>query len=364
LKTNGQRILFLVPYPLGEAPSQRFRFEQYVPVLEERGYRVQVKSFFNADEWKLFYAPGKPFRKITTLFRGFFRRFAVLFHARPFDFIFIHREVAPLGPPVIEWMLAKGLKKRIIYDFDDAIWLTDRKQESPALTMAKWRNKVSSICAWSYKVSCGNHYLQNFSLQFNKNSVFNPTTIDTEGAHNPGHYKVVNSTKNSVVIGWTGSHSTLKYLHQAEGVLRAIEEKYPFTSVRVIADTPPALQLSRLDFVSWNAATEISDLLAIDIGIMPLPDDEWAKGKCGLKGLQYMALGIPAIMAPVGVNKQIITHGRNGFLASEPAEWLRYLSLLIEQPVLRQELGSEGRRHVEKHYSVKSNTANFLALFR
>src|SRR5688500_1091441 len=122
-----------------------------------------------------------------------------------YDFVFIHREVSPLGPPIFEWILAKVLKKNIIYDFDDAIWLTDRHDESLVFRLLKWRSKVDLICRWSHKVSCGNEYLCRFAANFNNNVVYNPTTIDTENLHNPSFFKQPSGHLDKITIGWTGS---------------------------------------------------------------------------------------------------------------------------------------------------------------
>lgn len=294
--------------------------------------------------------------------KGFVKRFRVLFFAAPYDLIFIHREAAPLGPPLLEWIIEKMLRKKIIYDFDDAIWLTDRVNEPSLLKALKYRNKVKQICRWSDTVSCGNAYLAHYARQFNKKVVINPTTIDCETMHNPALF-VVKKKTNKVVIGWTGSHSTLKYLVLLEPVLQKLEDQFEQVSFLVIADQRPQLQLNRLDFIIWNPQTEVEDLLNIDIGIMPLPEDEWAKGKCGFKALQYMALEIPAVISPVGVNTEIITEGVEGFLCRTDEEWSLALRKLILDKTLRDALGKRGRQKVVNHYSVSSNTARFLSLF-
>ena len=166
-----------------------------------------------------------------------------------------------------------------------------------------------------------------------------------------------------MVIGWTGSHSTLKYLHAIEPVLQKLENQFPFISFLIIADQPPPLHLARLTFIKWNPQTEIADLLKMDIGIMPLPDDEWSKGKCGFKALQYMALEIPSVVSPVGVNTFIINNESEGFLCRSNEEWLLALEKLIIDKNLRIKLGKAGRKKVVEHYSVSSNTSNFLSLF-
>jgi glycosyltransferase involved in cell wall biosynthesis len=353
------KILFLAPYPLKLSPSQRFRFEQYFSLLTSHGYHFHVQTFLDSHNWQFFFNKGKSLAKILALARGFARRFLILFTLHRYDRVLIHREAAPLGPPVFEWLIAKVWRKKIIYDFDDAIWLTDRKSESWALRVLKWRTKVGSICKWSYRVSCGNAYLSEFARQFNSRVVFNPTTVDTDNLHLPRKF----NNSNALVIGWTGSHSTLKYLKEVEPVLQSIEERFPNVNMLVIADKNPHLELARFDFKPWNPATETSDLAPIDIGIMPLPFDEWSKGKCGFKALQYMAMAIPTVASPVGVNTKIIDHNLNGFLANGADEWRESLIRLIEDSDLRARLGQAARLKVVQHYSVSSNSDNFLSLF-
>lgn len=359
-----KKILFLVPYPLHESPSQRFRFEQYFALLHAQGYTYTVQSFLNSNNWKVFFKPGKTLTRVRALVVGFAKRMIVLVKSPMYDFVFIHREAAPLGPPVFEWILAKVLRRKIIYDFDDAIWLTDRRREAWIFKLGKWRSKVGYICKWAYKVSCGNEYLVDYAARFNKNAVYNPTTIDTENLHNPGLYYKSHRPSNKVRIGWTGSHSTLKYLQEIEGVLQNILRDYPDVEFIVIADKAPVLNaVPSLKFIRWNSDTEIKDLLQFDIGIMPLPDDQWAKGKCGFKALQYMALEFPAVASPVGVNSNIIDHGVNGFLCSTPEEWEKALRKLIEDSQLRKIMGVNGRKKILKNYSVISNSVNFLSFF-
>jgi len=357
------KILFIVPYPLAKSPSQRFRFEQYFETLTQNGWHYHVQSFVNDKGWAILYQPGKELLKIWIMWTGLLKRSLIPFHLYAYDFIFIHREAAPFGPPIFEWMLAKVFRKKIIYDFDDAIWLTDRKNESFWLRLLKWRGKVAAICEWSYCVSAGNQYLFNFARQHNLNVVLNPTTIDTELLHNPTRFQVVKNT-DKVVVGWTGSHSTLKYLTEIEPVLAALEKRYPQLETLVIADKPPNVSLQSLIFVPWSFEAEIKGLMQADIGIMPLPDDEWANGKCGFKALQYMALEIPTVASPVGVNNQIIHHGKNGFLCSTYEEWVFQLGQLINNNTLRSQIGKAGKQTVIQHYSVTSNRANFLSLFR
>lgn len=359
-----KRIIFLVPYPLDESPSQRFRFEQYFTILKNHDIRYSVYSFLNKQGWLILYVQGKFLRKLWCLVRGFILRIIHTFYTLQTDYVFIHREIAPIGPPVFEWIISKLFRKKIIYDFDDAIWMTDNVYESTLTKFLRWRSKVPNICRWSYQVSCGNEYLCSYAKSFTEHVVLNPTTIDTEVLHNPAHYSPQSQPSQVVRIGWTGSHSTLKYLKSIENVLRIVEEKFTNVKIIVIANHKPKFDLRSLEFVPWQKKTEGEDLHKFDIGVMPLPDDEWTKGKCGFKALQYMAMGIPTVASPVGVNTSIINHGKNGFLADTNEEWVRYLSELISDSQLRKNLGNAGRKKVIDHYSVLSNTSTFLSLFK
>jgi glycosyltransferase involved in cell wall biosynthesis len=188
--------------------------------------------------------------------------------------------------------------------------------------------------------------------------IYNPTTIDTVNYHN----QISNQNKEKFVIGWTGSHSTTRYLNEIVEVLKVLENKYSF-ELQVIADIPPELDLKSFKFIKWQKENEIKDLLNFNIGIMPLKDDLWAAGKCGFKALQYMALGIPALVSPVGVNTKIVDDGLNGFICKTPDDWKMAIEKLIQNHELLLEMAKNTRKKIVENYSVVSNTENFLALF-
>ena len=358
------RVLFLFPYPVGKSPSQRFRFEQYFESLKKAGIEFDLAPFWDLTAWPELYKSGRYLQKAMGLLRGIARRGTVLFNVSRYQFVFIHREVVPLGPPLIEWFLSRVKRKKIIYDFDDAIWLTNTSEENRIVSSFKWHSKVKSICRWSYRVSCGNSYLATFAKQFNASVIINPSTIDTEGLHHPAHDDISpNDSQDRIVLGWTGTHSTLKYLDPLVPVLQQLESDYARLRLVIIANKRPSLAVHALTFLPWSIEHEIEDLSKLDIGMMPLSDDIWTRGKCGFKALQYMAMGIPAVVSPVGVNKEIIDHGINGFLCSTEGEWLACLKSLINDPALREKVGRLGRKKVIDHYSVLSNTSNFLSLF-
>jgi glycosyltransferase involved in cell wall biosynthesis len=356
-------ILFLIPYPIKEAPSQRFRFEQYHTMLSENGFQISHQSFWDEASWSILYKRGFAFQKTIGFLKGVGSRLLLLFKLSKPDFVFIHRECLPIGPPVVEWFIARVLKKKIIYDFDDAIWLPNTSEENRLVGFLKWHTKVSLICRWSYRVSCGNSFLADYARKFNKSVIVNPTTIDTAHLHNPSLYSI-NKKSTQVVIGWTGSQSTLMYIKPLIPVLKKLDEKFPdVIRFLVIANKDPQLDLPFADFVMWSKQTEINDLLKIDIGVMPLTNDAWANGKCGFKALQYMALEIPTVVSSVGVNSEIVTNGLNGFLCNTENEWLSAFELLITNPSMRKEMGKAGRKKIEASYSVVSNSSRFIRLF-
>ena len=343
-------------------PSQRFRFEQYLEWLRQNNFNITFLPLYGHSTWQFINGNRNLIQRTVRIWASIALQIFKVFKVTGKDFVLVHREILPLGPPILEWTISKIFRKKIIYDFDDAIWLTDNNNESWLKKKLRWRGKVGWICKWGHKVSVGNEYLARYARQYNLHVVVNPTTIDTENLHNPKLCPQKNND-NNVMIGWTGSHSTLKYLEKLQPVLKMIGERYKQASFLVIADQPPALDLKGTVFVQWSKETEIEDLLKIDIGVMPLPDDAWARGKCGFKILQYMALGIPSIASPVGANMEVIKHGKNGLLCTTEAEWLAAFDLLINNVNLRKEIGAEGRKTVTERYSVLSNASNFLSLF-
>lgn len=353
-------VLFLAPYPLHEAPSQRFRFEHFLPLLAQNHIPWHFQSFYSSHAWKRLYLPGHHFAKITGLLAGYLRRCLVLLHAHQYQVIFIHRELTPLGPPVFEWLLANVCRKRIIYDFDDAIWMADQTKEPTWWRWLKWRKKVSQICTWSWRVSAGNDYLASFASQYCQQVHLLPTVVDTF-THTPPTSKYQLPTTNIPTIGWTGSHSTLFYLNEVLPVLQDLEQHFEFRFV-VIANRNPQLPLRHFEFIPWKKETEIEDLSTLDIGIMPLLDDEWAKGKCGFKLIQYMALGLPVVASPVGVNSQLVKEGEHGFLVKTATDWKVALERLLVSADLRKQMGAAGRKRIEQGFSVESHREKFLGL--
>ncbi len=359
LVEKNKNILILCPYPFGTAPGQRFRYEQYLGFLTQHNFNYLIHSFWDDQAYLVLYKRKYFFKKTYNLIKGFIKRIVLLLQLSSYDFVFIYREITPIGPPIFEWIIAKVFKKKIIYDFDDAIWLPNTSEHNRIASFVKWHQKVKWICRWAYKVSVGNRYLCAYASRYNSKVILNPTTIDTTNLHN----RVKDQNTKKMIIGWTGTHSTIKYLQDIIPVIAELEKKYAF-EFQVIADKNPLLPLQSFVFKTWNKQTEIDDLLEFNIGIMPLADDLWSKGKCGFKALQYMALGIPPLVSPVGVNSEIVQHKHNGFICASSSEWIECLSELIIDINSRIVMGKKARQTVVENYSVQSNTMNFLNLFQ
>lgn len=353
----------MCPYPYNQAPSQRFRFEQYFPQLRFHHISYTQAPFIDTYTWSILYKHGHHAAKIWGIIKGFLNRFLLLFTIPQYDFVFIHREASPVGPPVFEWIIAKVLRAKIIYDFDDAIWIPNTSKENSIASNLKANWKVKTICRWAYKVSAGNQYLCEQALMFRngikpENVIYNPTTVDTQLRHN--QLKVQQTEE--LVIGWTGTHSTLSYLDNIIPVIAVLQKEYNFRFV-IICNTDPKPDLTSYRFIPWKEGTEIADLLNLNIGIMPLTNDAWAEGKCGFKAIQYMALGIPALVSPVGVNKFIVDHGINGYHCITDTDWSEKLKSLLTNAGLRMQMGLKARAKIVADFSASSNEKNFIQLF-
>lgn len=272
------------------------------------------------------------------------------------DIIFIHRELTPLGPPIFEFIITKVLRKKIIYDFDDAIWLPDPNETNGLLRFIKWKSKVRRICQWSWKISAGNEYLANYARQYCDQVEVIPTVVDTNY-----HIPAVRE-KDQLTIGWTGSHTTLQYLNPLVPTLNELCSNHNL-KFAVIANKDPKLPVAGFEFIPWDQSNEVADLQKFDIGIMPLTDDIWSQGKCGFKAIQYGASGIPSLVSPVGVNTEVVKNEVTGYWCNSTDEWKSRLEQLIESAGLRKQMGEAGRAHIEANYSVNSIQEKFLSLF-
>lgn len=354
-----KKILCIVPHRPNRSPGQRFRIEQYLTYLKKNGFSIKYSYIVSEKDDKIFYSKGNYIYKLWIILKSFFRRFRDVFLAFKYDIIFIYREANFLGIAFFERMF-KLSGAKIIFDFDDAIWINDVSDGNQNLKWLKRPSKTADIIKLSDLVFAGNNYLADYARKYNLNTKVVPTTIDT--SYHNGITKDYN--KKPICIGWTGSLTTIKHFETAIPFLKTIKEKYGNkVYFKIIVDIDYEVAELNLKSTRWSIENEISDLAEIDIGIMPLPNDQWSKGKCGFKGLQYMSLGIPTIMSPVGVNTEIIEDGVNGFLADNEEEWIEKISKLIESSVLRENLGSKGKNTISKRYSVVSQKDKYVDYF-
>jgi glycosyltransferase involved in cell wall biosynthesis len=352
------KVLALVPYIADTAPGQRFRIEQWEPLLRQAGVEIVYAPFECAELHSIISTPGRLAAKLRLVAQGFARRIATLTGVGAYDAVYLFREAALLGPAIFEtWVKLSGTP--IVFDFDDAIFVPYTSPANGYLSRLKFPQKTRAICRLSAHVLAGNPYLAAYARQFNERVTVIPTTIDT-AKYRPA----LNRTAAPVpVIGWSGSFSTLQHLDTLQSALRQLARKERFR-LRVIGSSSYQLAGVEVEALPWRASSEADDLRQIEIGIMPLPDDEWSRGKCGLKALQYMALGIPTVCSPVGVNTEIIRDGGNGLLASTESEWIEKLTLLLRSAELRARLGEAGRQTVVENYSALAQAPRVAEVFR
>jgi len=354
------RILFVAAHRPGRSPSQRYRFEQFAPYWEQHGFTHEYASLIDAEDDKKFYSPGNLSAKAGIFLKSWRRRTEQVRSAKDYDLILVQREAFMTGSIRFERALA-ACGVPLIFDFDDAIWHMDVSEGNRKLRWLKDPSKTARIIELADLVIGGNDYLADFARRYNANVEVIPTVIDTE------RYRPQMRTAprtGPVVIGWTGSHTSMAHLVQELPMLRALHAQWGDRIVlRVISDRDLVVPGLPIENIRWNSATEAEDLAGIDIGIMPLPDDEWSRGKCGFKGLQYMGMAKPVVLSRVGVNKVIVKEGQNGFLAGTTDEWITKLGQLIADADLRDRMGQAARRTVEEQYSVPGWRDRYLELF-
>ncbi len=353
-----KKVLIVTAHRLNRAPNQRFRFEQYLDFLKSNGFECEVSFLLDEKADAVFYKPGHLLSKLIILLKSVFIRWKDVQRAKQFDLIFICREAFLTGTTFFEKKLSSA-GVPVIYDFDDAIWHFDVSEANKKFGWLKNPEKTSKIIAMADLIFAGNPYLSNYASQFNKNVTIIPTTIDLND-----YQQVPYKNPDVICIGWSGSITTIRHFEMAVPFLKVIKAKYgDKIKIKVIGDASYRNDELSIEGIPWRKETELAELSEIDIGIMPLPNDEWAKGKCGLKGLQYMALGMATIMSPVGVNSEIIQDGENGMLATEVLEWVEKISALIDNDILREKCALNGRKTVEEKYSVDAVKADYFNHF-
>jgi glycosyltransferase involved in cell wall biosynthesis len=347
------RVTFLVPYPPGRSPGQRFRFEQWLRLLPQGAVDADIRPLFGRAAFARLYEPGGTARKAAQSAQALGRRLVQAHVARRADVVVVYRGAFPLGPPVFEALLERRVP--VVYDFDDAIWLGGTSEANASAARLKRPEGVGRIVAGAAATTVGNQFLASYAGKFSDRVHVIPTTLDVE------EYRPQPRAVHDLVrVGWSGSPTTSVHLRSIEGALRRMLDELP---VELVVTGDPRFELPgapRVTVKAWLAETEIAEVGAFDIGLMPLPDDDWSRGKCGFKALLSMALGVPPVVSPVGVNTEIVEHGINGLVASDEDAWVAAIARLVDDPALRAGMGIAARETVVQRYSGQQWAPRFL----
>lgn len=339
------RVLLLSRYPKLGA-SSRYRSFQYIPYLEQHGFEITPLPLVNEN-----YLHKRYKREPTSnaeLATAYLYRIASLIKCRNFDLIWIEKEAFPYFPAWLERFLV-GRSIPYVVDYDDAIFhMYDRHKRREVRNILG--RKIDNVMRDSMLVLAGNPYLAQRAFNSGaKNVTLLPTVVNlSRYPHSPTTEK-----SRTTTFGWIGTPFTVKYLDILKKVIAEVSYSHhiKFTT---IGGGPMEWTNPHLSILPWSEDTEVENLSKLDVGVMPLVDSDWERGKCGLKLIQYMASGLPVLASPVGVNVQIVEPGINGFLCSSEDEWIESMTLLASDPEMRNRLGQQGRRKVEEEFSLQS----------
>ncbi len=279
---------------------------------------------------------------------------------REFDCVLLHREAEPIGPPLFEWIMFM-FGSRVIYDFDDAIFVPNGLSGSRLLRMAKWSSKVVWITKRSDQVTVCNQFLKDWAAQLNANVTVLPTTVGPRYFEHTKSY----SDAHMPVIGWTGSYSTAQYLELVRSALVKLQERHEFEFVVICNFDPGFPELKHYRFIKWRPSTEVDDLIQLDIGLMPVQEGLWENGKVGLRAIQYSALGLVPVVSRVGSGTEVVLDGTTGLVVDNTEEaWYCALARLLNDRASWSVMGQRARAYVFQRYSVAAQAPVYLSLFR
>jgi glycosyltransferase involved in cell wall biosynthesis len=351
--TPARRLLVLAPAPTSAA-STRFRLEQFFPALRQAGIEPVLRPFLDEEGFRVLYQPGHALGKMEAAARALAGRATDLIRSLRAAAVLVHREAALVGPPVIEWLLSQG--RPLLFDLDDAVWVPYASPTYGAFLsrLLKAPKKTFFTLAAARQVITGNRYLADEVRRFNPHVDVVPTVVDTD-VFRPA------ATENQVpVIGWVGTHSTLQYLRSLAPALTRLTQRRRFR-LRVVGGTFHAPGVA-VENRPWALEREVGDFQSLDIGLYPLVEDAWSLGKSGFKAVQYMSCGVPVVASPVGVTREMIRDGVNGFWAASDDEWVARLEALLDDAALRKRLGEAGRAEAETRWSLQTHAPRFVQI--
>ncbi|HEX7190045.1 MAG TPA: glycosyltransferase family 4 protein [Thermoanaerobaculia bacterium] len=349
------RVLALASYPV-EAASSRHRIVQFIEPLARRGIDVTFSPFLDAALFDALYNPGMLLRRLPRLLFRTFARLGAVFSAARADVVFVQREAMLFGPPLIEWLIARVLRKPMVVDLDDASWIA---YPSPvygrAATWLKWPSKTDRLIRWARAVTCGSPHIAAYA-----NGVVIPTVVDTQ------RYRPAKPRDETVpTVGWIGTHSTYAYFERLLPVFERLASEVRFRLL-IIGSGRAKIDVRGVEVETrpWTLDREVEDFQALDAGVYPIDDDAWSAGKAGFKAVQYMATGVPFVMSPVGVCATMGIAGRTHLLATTDAEWHDALLKLIGDARLRESMSIEGRSYAERHYDLEPQAEALAEVIR
>lgn len=321
----------------------RYRIGTFARMLEAEGHRCVVCLPMSMAEEEGYYGTRSALRKAWMLLRVLGRRLFQLRHVPGADVVCFRGPLLPYGPPVLERII-RWMNPRLIFDLDDAIWEPPAHVDSFFLRLVDygWTAKMAKLCAGAV---VGNEHLRDYVAPLNADVIIVPTCIDMD-LHTEKDY----GRAETVTLGWTGLKDNLGYLDPIAPVLQSLARAHPIT-LHIATGRPYGLDGVTVENEHWALAREIHYLQRADIGLMPLHDTPRARGKCAFKALQYMAVGTPVVLSPVGMNAEVVEDGVSGYLADSPEEWREKLERLITDGELREHMGRAARERVRTHYS-------------
>ena len=356
------KILALTSYP-ADAAATRFRIAQYIAPLRERGIEIELRSFLDSKKFSSLYSPGNKFGKALSILPSTLQRLKLLVPSE-YDLLFVQREAMPFGPPFFEWFLSKFHDKPMVLDLDDATYIP---YESPSFgklgSALKSFGKTDRLIDGARVVVCGNRYIADYVESRGGRAIVLPTTVDEK------IFKPIEKHPRKPVLGWIGTHSTFPLLEKMFPVIQDLAKSNEFR-LRIIGSGRREIVLPGVDVetLDWSLEREPFDFADIDIGLYPLSvidnaPAEWIAGKSGFKAIQYLAVGIPFVMTPVGVCATIGRHGVTHFNAESGSEWLDALRSLVSDIDLRRKMGSEGRKLFLSEYNLDANIDALTQVF-